>query len=253
MDDYKVQLESFEGPLDLLLYLIRKEDLDIYDIPVAKVLEQYLDYINLAEELNIDLAGEFIEMASELALIKSRMLLPEPETEEEEGPDPRADLVARLLEYQRFKLAGQSLLARPLLNRDVFRRSPDEHDVPDGEDLLIQADMISLLSAFQNLIKRIPKERVHEIHDKGIAIGEKIIALTERLRGREQVSFDDLFESDTTRVDFVTTFLAVLQMAKQGLLQILQERTLHKIYIRPKILETPVLENSEGEGAHHGT
>lgn len=253
-EEYKVHLEAFEGPMDLLLYLIKKEDIDIYDIPVAKLLEQYLEYLSLARELNIDLAGEFVELASELTFIKSKMLLPEPEAEEEEGPDPRADLVARLMEYQRFKAAGQSLVQRPMLDRDVFRRPPtEEQNDPQGETLM-QADLASLLNAFQDLLKRLPSDKVHEIRDKGLGVAEKMLELMEVLRGKEQIAFEDLFEKDITRSDFVVTFLSILQMAKQGLVKILQERVLHKLYICPLITEnSKVVMEDEDQGEKNGS
>ncbi len=232
MEAHRIHLEVFEGPLDLLLHLIRKEDLDIYDIPISKVLHQYLDYLDLAKDLNIDLAGEFIEMASELAYIKSKMLLPEPETEEEEGSDPRADLVARLLEYQRYKMAAQSLLERPLLGRDVFSRAPEDHpdDLVDPE---IEADTLALLTAFQKLLKRLPKDQYHEVRQTRMGVAERILELTEFLTGKDQVVFEDLFEGVASRGDLIVTFLALLEMAKQRLLKVYQEGIMHRIFVRP--------------------
>lgn len=239
----KVQLEVFEGPLDLLLHLIKKEDLDIYDIPVTKLLEQYLNYLTQARELNIDLAGEFLETAAELAYIKSRMLLPEVEEEEDQGPDPRADLLARLLEYQRFKMAAGSLLQRPLLDRDIFRRPPEE-DPQEEPDILMEADMPSLLSAFQEVLKRLPKDQYHEISHKGVGTAERVIQLTEFLRGKKQSSFEDLFEGDVTRGDVVVTFLAILEMSKQSLLRILQDKVFSRIMVLPLFSEENIQEIS---------
>ncbi len=237
MEDYKVRLEVFEGPLDLLLYLIKKEEIDIYDIPISHLLERYLEYLSLAQELNIDLAGEFLEMAAELTYIKSKMLLPEPETDDdEEGPDPRADLVARLLEYQRYKLAAQSLVKRPLLDRDVFRR-PASPEVEAAEGSVIEADLLLLLSAFQDLLKRLPKDQIHEIRGKSLGVAERVMELTERLKGKKQAAFEDLFEGAVTREDLVVTFLAFLEMAKQRLLRIIQEQVLHKIFVCPLFSE----------------
>jgi len=240
---YKVSLEVFEGPLDLLLHLIKKEDVDIYDIPIARLLEQYLDYLNLAHELDIDLAGEFLETASELAYIKSKMLLPEAEDEEDEGPDPRADLVARLLEYQRYKMAAQSLMSKPLLGRDVFTRPPLAIESEEGERF-IEVDSLALLSAFQDLLKRLPKDQFHEVRQTRLGVSERISELTEKLKGKKQAAFEDLFEGDRSRSDVVVTFLAILEMAKQRLLRILQEQVFHKIYVCP-------LFSDEGEG--HGS
>lgn len=231
---YKIQLPAFEGPLDLLLHLIKKQDVEITDIPISRLLNEYIEYIRLAQELNIDLAGEFLEMAAELAWIKSKMLLPEVPSEEDEGPDPRADLVARLLEYQQFKLAGTTLLNRPLLNREVFTREP----VAFEEEATIEVDTLSLLSAFQGLLQRLPVEQFHEVHTQRLGVSERIIHITERLRGKSQVVFEDLFEGDRTRSDLVVTFLAVLEMAKQKLLKIIQEEVFHKIYVCPLFSES---------------
>lgn len=230
---YKVCLEVFEGPLDLLLHLIRKDDLDIYDIPISRLLTGYLEYLKLAEELNIDLAGEFLEMASEIAYIKSKMLLPEPPVEEEE-PDPRADLMRRLLDYRRYKLAAESLLKRPLLGRDVFTR-PDVSGNGEEEESLIEADSVSLLSAFQDLLKKLPKGECHEIREIGCGVAERVVELTEQLKGKNQVPFEDLFGDTCSRGDLVVTFLAILEMARQRLVRVIQERCLHKIYICPMI------------------
>jgi segregation and condensation protein A len=235
----RVQLEVFEGPLDLLLHLIKKEDIDVYDIPVSHLLDQYLEYLKLAQELDIDLAGEFLEMASELAYIKSKMLLPEPEEEEAEGPDPRAELVRRLLEYQRYKAAARSLLGRPLLGTDVFARPPEADESP-AEELSIEADTLSLISAFQDLLKRLPKEAVHEISRQRTGVAERILELTEILKTRGQISFEDLLLSGNprpTRIDLVVTFLAVLEMAKQRMLRIAQERVFHRIVISSLVSE----------------
>ena len=245
---YKVSLEAFEGPLDLLLHLIKKEDVAIYDIPISRLLTEYLQYIDLARELDIDLAGEFLEMAAELTLIKSRMLLPEPEGEEDEGPDPRADLVRKLLEYQRFKEAAQQLMKRPLLNQDVFARPPmDDERAPE---VTIEADTLSLVSAFQEILKRLPQDRVHEISQPRMGVSERIIELTEKLKSGERVSFFDLFEGEKTRIDLVITFLAILEMAKQRLLTIIQEQVFHNIYVTPLFSDA---DNVTGlKGGQHG-
>lgn len=235
-DNYKVHLDVFEGPLDLLIYLIRKDDLDIYDIKISKLLDEYLEYLNLAEELNIDLAGEFLEMAAELALIKSKMLLPEQEAEEVEGPDPRADLVAKLIEYQQYKMAAQNLLERPMLGREVFRRPAEPEQTEEGA-VLVETDTAALIAAFQNLLKKLPRDQYHEIRERGLDVAERVMELTERLRGQKQIAFEDLFEGDRTRSDLILTFLAILEMAKQRLLAIVQEQVLHHIFVCPLFSE----------------
>ena len=175
-------------------------------------------------------------MASELAYIKSKMLLPEPPADEEEGPDPRADLMQRLLEYQRYKAAAESLIRRPLLGRDVFTRPP-EPPAEGTDEVWIEADSVSLLSAFQDLLKRLPKDRYHEIREPTLGVAERLLALTEFLRGKKQVAFEDLFEGDFSKGDLVVTFLAILEMAKQRLLRIIQEMVFHKIYVCPLLRE----------------
>ena len=232
----KVHLEIFEGPLDLLLHLIKKEDLDIYDIPISRVLVQYLEYINLAKELDIDLAGEFLETASDLIYIKSKLLLPESDPEEDEGPDPRADLVARLLEYQRYKMVAEALIKRPLLGREVFTRVSEVSQEEAGETF-IEADSMSLLSAFQDLLKKLPRQQYHEIHDVSLGVSERVVQLLEFLKGKESTAFEDLFEGVITRSDFVVTFLAILEMVKQRMAKILQEQVLNKIFIFPLLIE----------------
>lgn len=216
---YRVTLPLFEGPLDLLLHLIKKEDLDIHDIPISQILNQYLGYLELARELNIDLAGEFLEMAAELTYLKSKLLLPEPPQEEEET-DPRADLVAKLIEYQRYKLAAGRLLEKPLLGREVFRRQPLEES---SEEAMLEADTLSLLSAFEGLLKRLPREQSHEIRGDRVGVAERVMELMEKLRGRSQAVFESLFETDRTREEMVVTFLALLEMARQRLIRVIQE------------------------------
>lgn len=256
--EYKVQLEAFEGPLDLLLHLIKKDDLNIYDIPISHLLGEYLQYLQLAQELDIDLAGEFIEMASELTYIKSKMLLPEPPTEEEEGPDPRAELIRRLLEYQQYKAAGQSLIARPLLGTDVFSR-PAEQSVPEEAELIIEADTLSLISAFQDLLKRLPAEAVHEISRQRTGVSERILELTDVLKRCGQISFEDLVLSGAepqTRGHLVVTFLAILEMAKQHMIRILQERVFHRIVVRSLLTsesaDEPAAPTEPDDGGHNG-
>ncbi len=231
--NYKIELDAFEGPLDLLLYLVKKEDIDIYDIPISHLLGEYLKYIELAEELNIDLAGEFIEMASELAYIKSKMLLPESQMEEEEGPDPRADLVARLIEYQKFKGAAQALMARPLLGRDVFNRPAS---LPEAEvDAGLDVDLLALLAAFEGVLKRLPQDKAHEVYRERVGVSERIIELVEFFRDKGEVRFIDLFREHRTRQEVVVTLLAILEMARQKLLRVTQGKVYGEIVVHPAI------------------
>ncbi len=233
-EPYKVDLDLFEGPLDLLLHLIKKNDLDIVDIPVAFILEQYMAHLDLLEELNIDLAGDFLLMASELAHIKSRLLLPdqgEGEEEDELG-DPRADLVRRLLEYQRYKEAAQELMQRPMLGRDVFTHGlpPEE---PEAEESPVEADLFHLLSSFHELLKKAPKATVHEVHIERVSVTERIYELMDFFRNKTMLEFSALFEKEATRDRLIVTFLAILEMARLKMLQVTQAESYGQIYLVP--------------------
>jgi segregation and condensation protein A len=241
---YRISLDHFEGPLDLLLHLIKKNDIDIYDIPIALVLEQYLQYVELAKELNIDLAGDFLLTAAELILIKSRLLLPADETGEEEGPDPRDELVRRLLEYQRYKQAGKQLIQRPLLGRDVFKRGSAEEE-PHDEEGELDADMTSLLLAFQAVLKRLPRQQAYEIEGERTSVADKILQLTERLRDVGEMKFQELFDLEKGRADVVVTFLALLEMAKMHILQIRQGTSFDEIFIASRIEAVPESKESK--------
>lgn len=217
--NYTISLEIFEGPLDLLIYLIRKNDLDIYDIPISGILEEYQNYLGLLEELDIDVAGEFILMASELAYIKSKMLL-FGKNEEENEEDPRTDLIARLLEYQRYKFASQWLLQRNLLGRDVFKRPfAQEPEALEEEELSIEP--FALISKFSEILKKAPRHRAHEIEIERISVTERIYQIIETLKNSADVDFEFLFQ-EKTRSEMVVTFLAILEMAKLKMIRIFQ-------------------------------
>lgn len=243
--DYKINLELFEGPLDLLLHLIKKNDVSIYDIPIALILDEYLGYINMMKELNIDLAGEFILTASELAHIKSRLLLHHDDAEEEEL-DPRADLIARLLEYQKYKTAASILSRRPLLFRDVFVRFEKTFsDEEDKKESLIEIEPFQLLSVFNEVLRNAPKETVHEIEGERISITECIYQIVEHLKNMESMLFEDLFNKDFTRSDIVITFLAILEMARLRMVQIYQTDRFGPIRIRRTMDLSEEIKSSE--------
>jgi len=232
--DYKVDLEVFEGPLDLLLHLIKKNDVDILDIPITLILEQYMEYLNLLDELNIDLAGDFLLMASELAHIKSRLLLPDHAEgeEEEEGGDPRAELIRRLLEYQRYKEAATALVSRPMLGRDVFAHGISPEEI-DEEESPVEVDLFQLISCFYEMLKKAPTATVHEVRAERISVTERIYELMDRLRGLKMVEFRQLFEGSETRDRLIVTFLAVLEMVRLKVLQVTQNQTYGEIYLVP--------------------
>lgn len=219
-----VQLEIFEGPLDLLLHLIKKNEVSITDIPIATITEQYLSTLELIQSLNLDVAGEFLVMAATLIHIKSRMLLPpgEEEDEEEEGGDPREELIRRLLEYQRFKEAAEELEKREILRRDVFVRPsevPDEMESVGFEGL----SLFDLISALRHVLDRFPEERVHEVTLERISVREKMSSLLDDLQRRGKVIFQSLFEAAVSRLEVVVTFLAMLELVKIRAIRIAQE------------------------------
>lgn len=225
-DVYKVQLEAFEGPLDLLLHLIRKNELDIRDIPIAVITRQYLDYIRLMKDLNLELAGDFLLMASTLLHIKSRMLLPD-EQEEGEGEevDPRAELVQRLLEYQQYKEAGMVIGARALLGREVFARPVSESGMNDaGQDEgPIELELFDLVDAFRELLARIPVETFHDVEAaETFSIADSINEILSLLQEKETVQFEELVRDDFTRERVIVTFLAILELGRLKLIRIMQ-------------------------------
>ena len=221
---YTVRLEMFEGPLDLLLHLIKKNEISITDIPIALITEQYLDTLKLIKELNLDMAGEYLLMASTLLHIKSKILLPtSPEEEEEGGEDPRAELVRRLLEYQKYKEAGTELERRPLLDRDVFIRSVAlETEEPEQEENL-NVNLFELLEAFRKVLERAKPEIFHEVMLDQITVEEKmqdILALIQR--ENRSVAFKRLFPEQASRKVIVVTFLAILELVKMKLVRVFQ-------------------------------
>ncbi|MCE1226771.1 MAG: segregation/condensation protein A [Geobacteraceae bacterium] len=243
---YSIKLEAFEGPLDLLLHLIRKNEVDIYDIPIALITRQYLDYLKLMKELNLDLAGDFLVMASTLLQIKSRMLLPLPEPEEGEGEeqeDPRAELVRRLIEYQRYRDAGLELGARELLGREVFARPCADGCCLEGfaapDDGPLELDLFELSEAFNQLLVRIPTARAHEVAGQDtLSIVDAINEILSRLDGHESMEFESLFQDDMSRERMIVTFLALLELCRIKLLKVIQNSRYGTIYIFPSVAAT---------------
>ena len=218
--------------MDLLLHLIKKNELSIADIPIATITEQYLSTLELMQGLNLDVAGEFLVMAATLIHIKSRMLLPpgENEDEEEEEGDPREELIRRLLEYQRFKEAAEELERRELLSRDVFvRRSeaPEEAETVGFESL----SLFDLLSALRHVLERFPEEGIHEVTLDTISVREKMSFLLDELRRRGKVIFQSLFETATSRLEVVVTFLAMLELVKIRAIRVWQEERIGPVVI----------------------
>lgn len=233
---YRVKLEVFEGPLDLLLHLIKKEEVDIYDIPVARITDEYLQYLNLLETMNLDVAGEYLVMAATLTHIKSRMLLPPSEDDvEEPDEDPRADLVHQLVEYQRYREAAVALGERAVLTRDVFRRDPGTPDTDQGEGIRLRDVTIGdLLEAFREVMERALRESFHEIIHEDISVDECVQVIVQRLEMDGPLRFRDLFAGLPSRRRLVATFLALLELVKRQAVHARQEEDGAEILLFPK-------------------
>lgn len=232
-DRYIVKLEVFEGPLDLLLHLIRKHELDIFDIPVSFITAKYLEYLDLMKELNLDLASDYLDMAATLALIKSKMMLPSEPVDDDEVLedyiDPREELVARLLEYQKYKTAALELADRPMLGWDTFPKGSVESI--QAERGLAAPGLFALMEAFQKLLKEAKVDPTHEVSVDRISISARINQLVDLLRRRPSLAFSELFDRERSRSDMVITFLSLLEMVKLGLTKIHQPQTQSEIYI----------------------
>lgn len=243
-EEYKVDLDVFEGPLDLLLYLIRKNDLEITDIPISIITEKYLEYLDAMKDLNVNVAGEYLLMAAELIQIKSRMLLPSDERGEEEPleDDPRSDLQRRLLEYQRYKDAAANLSKRDLLYRDEYIPLSPER-VPGRREVLVDESVFKLLEAFQLLVKRMPGDRVREVTIDRVNVNERIFQLVELIKSKETLPIEALMPAAYDRYDLVVTFLALLEMMKLMMIKVFQAGQFQTIYV------TGILEDVSNEEA----
>ena len=231
-DALAVFLEAFEGPLDLLLYLIRKQNLDILDIPVAEITRQYIAYIELMQVLNIDLAAEYLLMAALLAEIKSRLLLPKPLAANDEEEDPRAELIRRLQEYERFKKAADDIAELPQEGRDVF----EAHAEAPVRDLLpsqpFTGDVALLLDAMRDVMKRTVLQQSHVVGHEGLSLQQRFQEIIVRLSFGETVIFYELFPAHEGRLGVVVTFIAILELLKQKLIELVQNGFLEPIYVR---------------------
>ncbi len=227
----EVFLDTFEGPLDLLLYLIRKQNLDILDIPVAEITRQYMGYIELMQMMNLDLAAEYMVMAAMLAEIKSRMLLPRPESDDEEEEDPRALLVRRLQEYERYRQAALDIENLPRIGRDVFLANPvRDHIKPQKNDPHVEIH--DLLMAFAQVMKRSDEKKSFNINREVLSIRERMSRVLERVNNKEFVLFEALFEKEEGKMGMVVTFMAILELLKERLLIIVQNEQFAPIHIK---------------------
>lgn len=235
--NFQLKLPTFEGPLDLLLHLIQKHELNILDLPIAFVVERYILYLNIMEKLDLDIASEYLVMAATLAHIKSKMLLPpdpsaqsDEDAEAEEELDPRAELIKRLLEYQKYKGAAEQLLNRGVAGRDVFTRGMEAPEA-SGEAPLASLGLFKLLDAFHAVMKRANQDLAFQITAEGVSIQDRMSQLTERMSLRKRCTFEELFDDARSVYEVVVTFLAILEMAKRRLTRIYQADVLAPIHL----------------------
>lgn len=233
--DYKVKLEIFEGPLDLLLFLIKRDEIDIYDISLERITKQYLDYLQAFKELKIDIAGEFIVMAANLIYLKSRSLLPldqQPPEEDAEEDDPRWDLIRQLIEYKKFKEAASQLQDRAAQQERIFTRDGGSVPTSDAPLVLHEVGIFQLIHAFQEVIKRVEaREDLGEILGERFTVSEKIERILERIANGVPVRFSELFGQISSRVEIVVTFLALLELIRLNQVRALQRKMFDDIEI----------------------
>jgi segregation and condensation protein A len=239
--DYAIKLDVFEGPLDLLLFLIKKNEIDIYNIPIALITQQYLDYLNIIKSLNLDLAGEYLVMASTLIHIKSRLLLPVPDelSDEDSEADPRAELVKQLLEYQTFKEAASTLAQRPILERDVFKRSAplqeEKKTKSDEADELIEVSIFELIEALHQVVSRLDRKELMDIDMEKLSLTEMINDVMERLTREKSLTFEELLGEKKDRRRMVYTFLAILELIRLKMIKAYQAAAFGAIRIFPAV------------------
>ncbi len=230
-DALEVFLEAFEGPLDLLLYMIRRQNLDVLDIPIAEITRQYIEYIEMMGEMRFELAADYLVMAAMLCEIKSRMLLPRPESLTDDEDDPRAELVRRLQEYERYKNAAEDIDELPRLGRDVFVTSAKVPDlrvvnpVPDVE-------LKEVLLAFQDILRRADMFATHQIHREALSVRERMTGVLEKLNAETFTEFTSLFTAEEGRMGVVVTLLAVLELIKETLIEMIQTEPFGPIYVK---------------------
>ena len=240
-DQLHVTLPAFEGPLDLLLHLVQKHELDILDLPIAFVTERYLAYLDMMKQLDLDVASEYLVMAATLAHIKSKMLLPAPPAGQDDEQlldeiDPRAELIRRLLEYQKYKVVAENLGGRGIAGRDVFVRGAPPPEA-EGPAPLAEIGLFKLLDAFQAALKRRSGNVAFEVTAERVSIQDRIAQITERLRLAQRATLAGLLDEQATVYDVVVTFLALLEMAKMRLVRVYQPDPLAEIFLESAVAE----------------
>lgn len=234
---YKVELDVFEGPMDLLLYLIKKDEIDIYDIPIESITKQYMSYLETLKMLNIGLAGEFLVMAANLCYIKSRMMLPkhvQPPEEDADEEDPRWDLIRQLIEYKKFKEAAHFLGKKEAEQQDRFTRKPEKIETGEDEQRPLSGELgiFDLIRAFQNILDRFEEGDLGEIVDDRFTVSDRIDHLLNRVPPGGSVRFSSLFEEAVTKGEMIVTFLAVLELMKLNYFRVRQEIILGEIELQ---------------------
>lgn len=244
-DEYKVRLEIFEGPLDLLLHLIRKNEVDIFDIPITIITDQYLEYIDMMKALNINVAGDFLVMASTLIHIKSRLLLPEKD-ENGDGEDPREEITRPLLEYLQFKELAGELSERALLERDVFKRGPvNDYSDFEPEDVPLDVNLFQLMDAFKRILENsIPDAEIIFNADR-FSVKDRISFILDNLKEKTTLFFKELFKEDRTVAEFVVTFLAVLELVHIGLVKVYQPSMDNEIRLEARFEDDEEIKNEQ--------
>lgn len=227
----EVFLETFEGPLDLLLYLIRKQNLDILDIPIAQVTQQYMTYIDLMKEVRLELAGEYLVMAAMLAEIKSRLLLPRPTEEEGDEQDPRAELVRRLQEYERYRQAAEHIDKLSRIGRDIHLAIVETDNIP-RKKTEPNVSLFELLDAFKQVLERAELYRHHRIMREPLSVRERMTQILSRMGGDSFMSFESMFDMKEGRMGLVVTFMAVLELLKESLIVLVQQEPFAPIHLK---------------------
>ncbi|WP_167357696.1 segregation and condensation protein A [Phytopseudomonas seleniipraecipitans] len=230
----EVFLEAFEGPLDLLLYLIRKQNIDVLDIPVAEITRQYMGYVELMHSVRLELAAEYLVMAAMLAEIKSRMLLPRSSEAQEEEDDPRAELIRRLLEYERFKAAAEGIDTLPRVGRDL---TVPRVEAPQARarKLLPEVSLQELLVSMAEVLRRADMFESHQVSREALSTRERMSEVLERLKGGEFVPFVELFTAEEGRLGVVVTFMAILELVKESLVQLVQNEAFAAVHVRLRV------------------
>ncbi|MFK7795539.1 MAG: ScpA family protein [Gammaproteobacteria bacterium] len=247
-DALEIFLDAFEGPLDLLLYLIKRQNLDILTLPVANITQQYMEYIDLMKDLRLELAAEYLVMAAMLAEIKSRMLLPRP-VEEGEEDDPRAELIRRLQEYERFKKAAEDIEEIPRVERDVFEVNVIQTEVV-VEEKLPQVELKDLMHSLQQVLRRSEMYAAHEIKKETLSLRERMTQVLSSLAVDDFVEFSSLFTIEEGRDGVIVTFSAILELLKDRMIEIVQSEIFAPIYVKPasQIVEGETLEGGGNDG-----